>query len=361
MNPSSADARFKRLESFLTQDPHNLVLLADAAASAISAGAFSRADEMVELGLQLSANDAGWTFRQATLRIAQRRQEEARAVLGSLAGLQVSHAAVVHNLAYIEFLEGNYAGSAALLKPLLEGATDAGDSPQEPQAQALWLRALHRMGAMQEAWTWTQERLRAGQLSANAAGVASLIALDLSHVEAAASLASQALDAGVRELEPLVARSGAALVSRDTKLARDLLQEALQLSPDDARTWGSLGLAAMLDQRFADARLAFQNALKTHPHAEFLQGLGWACVMTDDLPTAAKALDEAIGMDDSDAESHGARAVVYALKKDVIRAQACIDRASSLSASSQTAQLAKAIIDDKSADARTLLKAARLA
>jgi tetratricopeptide (TPR) repeat protein len=356
-----AGARFARLEQLLQQDPENALLLSDAADAAIAAASFARAEELIGAGLHQSGAGAAWQFRQATLRIAQRRLDEARDILRSLEAAQGPHPAIAHNLAYVEFLQGNHAGCAEILKPWLENSEPSA-SGQEPAAHALWLRAMHHMGALEEAWDWTQRQLGQGRLGAQAAGVASLIALDLSQVDAAARLSQQALDAGAVQVEPLVARASAALAARDTALARRLLEQALALSPNDGRSWSSLGFAEMLEQKYGEARSAFEKALGTMgEHVETLQGLAWACVMANDLPAAAAALDKALPLDAENAESHGARAVVHALQGEREAAQQQIDRALALDAASVTAKFAQSILSGEAASPDALRRLAGLA
>ncbi|WP_053076470.1 hypothetical protein [Caenimonas sp. SL110] len=336
--------RLSRLESLLQHDPDNELLLADTAEAAIAAAQFDRAGELIQAGLRLSGNPAAWQFRRATLCIAQRRLDEARDILAQLEASNGPHPAISHNLAYVEFLRGNHAACAALLKPLLADE-DTALAGAEPAAHALWLRAMHHTGALQEAWDWSIARISSGKLGPQACGVASLIALDLSRIDDAARLSQRALDAGVNQVEPFVARAGAALAAQDTALARQLLQQALALSPGDGRTWSSLGFAALLDRQFDEARGALENALGTMgEHVETLQALGWACVMCEDLGAAAAALDKAISLDGASAQAHGARAVVHALADEGDQARAAVLRAFALDASCVTARFAQELL-----------------
>ncbi len=344
MNSTSAAARLARLETHLLQDPDNELLLADAADAAIAAAAFERADDLIATGLRLSVNGSAWQFRQATLRIAQRRLDDARAILNELETSQGPHVAITHNLAYVEFLSGNHATCASMLQPLLEH-DDPAQPGVEPASHALWLRAMHHMGALQDAWNWSSARVSSGRLGAQACGVASLIALDLSLIEDAQRLSQVAIEAGINQVEPFVARAGAALAAQDTALARGLLQQALALNPGDGRTWSSLGFAALLDRQFEEARGALENALGTMgEHVETLQALGWACVMCEDLAAAAAALDKAISLDATNAETHGARAVVHALAQELDEARASVARAEALDASCVTARFARELL-----------------
>ncbi|MES2786886.1 MAG: hypothetical protein V4684_15590 [Pseudomonadota bacterium] len=344
MNSTPAAARLARLEALLQQDPDNELLLADTADAAIASAAFDRADDLIAAGLRRSSSGSGWQFRQATLRMAQRRLDEARAILHRLQGLQGPHIAIAHNLAYVEFLEGHHAACASMLEPWLEHEVP-GPAGVEPASHALWLRAMHHMGALQDAWNWSSARLASGKLGPQACGVVSLIALDLSRIEDAKRLSQPVIDAGVNQVEPFVARAGAALVEQDTALARRLLQQALAVSPSDGRTWSSLGFAALLDRQFEEARGALENALGTMgEHVETLQALGWACLMCEDLGAAAAALDKAISLDDNNAQAQGARAVVHALAREPEQARACVARAQALDASCMPARFAQELL-----------------
>ena len=341
-------ARLERLEQLLAQDPANALLLADATEAAMAAGAFARADHLIEQGLLLPEAGPAWRFRLATLRIAQRKLDDAREVLLGLEGETGKHPSITHNLAYVELLKENFSACAQMLRPLVDD--DAAAGTQGPAVQALWLRAMHHMEALDEAWQWVQGRQAAGNLSAPAAGVASLIAIDLGQMDDALRLSQQALDAGFIQVEPLMARASLALAQRDGAGARKLLEAALKLNPHDARTWSSLGFAELLDQKYGAAREAFEKALRVvRTHLESWQGLGWACVLQHELPAAAAAFGGALALDDENAESHGGKAVVHALQHESERARQHIDRALELDNANLSARFAQGILAGETA------------
>ena len=337
-------ARHERLELLLQQDADNGLLLADAAEAALAAGALDRADQLIEMGMRQPDGDSAWRFRLASLRIAQRRLAEARALLLALEAEGGKHPAVTHNLAYVELLAGNFSTCAQMLRPWIDDGI-AGAGSQDPALQALWLRAMNHLGLLEEAWDWTQRRIASGTLGAPAAGVASLIAVDLSRMDDALQLSQLALDAGVAQVEPLIARASVALTKREGAAARKLLQAALKLNPNDARTWSCLGFAEMVDQKYGASREAFEKALRVvRSHLESWQGLGWACVLQHELQAAGKAFDEAIALDAMNAESLGGRAVVHALQGATKLAQEYADRALALDSVNKSAQFAQGLL-----------------
>ena len=73
-------ARLQCLDSYLAVDPHNPRLLAEAFETAMHAGAFDRAETFL-MQVRASGTDvAAWQFKEANLRMAQGRLDEARQV-----------------------------------------------------------------------------------------------------------------------------------------------------------------------------------------------------------------------------------------------------------------------------------------
>ena len=341
-------ARFEHLDQLLRQDLSNSLLLADTADAAIAAGALDRAGQLIEQGIQSLEARPAWQFRLATLRIAQRRLVEAREVLIGLEHETGFHPSITHNLAYIELLNESFADCADMLKRFIDDDAIAG--AQAPAIHALWLRAMHHTGALNEAWEWVQRRRTAGTLGVQAAGVASLVAVDLGRVDDAMHLSQEALDAGYVQIESLTARASVALARRDAIAARQLLEAALDLNPHDARTWTSLGFAELLDQKYGASREAFEKALRVVPtHLESWQGLGWSCVLQHELQAAATAFTKALGLDDENAESHGGKAVVHALRGESEAARQHIARAFALDRSNLSARFAQGILAGETA------------
>jgi hypothetical protein len=122
--PAGPLDRLDRLETYLRDDPQNLVLLADAFETALRAGAIERAEFHLRHGLALKQEPEAWAAREAHWLLAQHRFAEASAVLARLqaaADQPVERQAMVaHDLAYIALREGRHAEGAATLQPWLE-------------------------------------------------------------------------------------------------------------------------------------------------------------------------------------------------------------------------------------------------
>ena len=354
--------RLDRLEAYLLEDPQNQALLADAFDTALQAGALERAEFHLRHAVALGHGGSAWTLREAHWLLAQHRWEPARAVLLRLQGAaSIDPAlaiAVAHDLGYLALRTGNVqTGIAALQSPA--GAQPA-DAPLAPALQALWLRLLHRAQQLPEAADWAQARWAAGQLAAEAAGVASLVALDLSDYAASLRLADYALQHDGICVEALVARGSTALAQRDSRLARQLLQQALASNADDGRTWSALGYCELLEQDLGAARTAFDKAVLSMPgHIGTWHGMGWASLMAQDHAGARLAFDRALALDRNFAESHGGMAVVLALSGEREAASQAIERARRLDQNSLSQRYAQAVLDGEARDIQALRRLAQ--
>src|SRR5688500_18030830 len=100
--------RLDRLEDFLTQDPANAALRAEAFQVALQAREWERARRHLELAGE--RDGPAWKMREAHLYMAQHRFAEARELLTGLAliardSVELAQAAA-HDLAHIDFSEG---------------------------------------------------------------------------------------------------------------------------------------------------------------------------------------------------------------------------------------------------------------
>lgn len=340
-NPSLA--RLARLAPLVNQDPGNMLLLAEASEAALAAGDADSAQRYLEAGLQRDAANPAWRFKLANLWISQRRLRDARELLEALQAERPAHPSVSHNLAYIEFLQGNFAQAAQILEPWLIKKRASG--AEAGAIQALWLRALHHAERLDEAWLWVEGQLCEGGLCDAAAGVASLIAVDHDRLIDAGRLSTLALQSDPGHIEALIARGCILMDSGETQAARAALEVATRNAPHQARAWSTLGFVHMLEMDAGQARDRFEKALGlTSEDAGTWQGLGWACIWLNDLESATRAFLRAVELDPVSGESHGGLSVVLALKGHTEEARSHLEQAQSLQRGSVSARYAKGIL-----------------
>jgi tetratricopeptide (TPR) repeat protein len=191
-------------------------------------------------------------------------------------------------------------------------------SPIDRALQALWLRALHHDGQVERAMHWAVTTERHQLLDPYAAGIASLIALDASDLDAAqrwSAKASNGSATGTPAVEALTTMASLALGQRDEQRARSLIDVALRLQPTDGRLWSLQGFTDMLGGNPSAAMASFRRALEAMPaHIATWHGQGWAQVMVGDLRGAKASFEAALELDRELAESHAGLAVALAIQ-----------------------------------------------
>jgi tetratricopeptide (TPR) repeat protein len=380
---SPALERLNRLENYLKSDPSNSHLLIDAFETALQCGQWDRADFHLRNGKALDTEALSWALREGDFWLAQKRFDKAREVLMSLQLVptppQGFAAVALHNLAYIDFQQGNYADCINQLSVYLEKfvdrqqntdvhETDEGTIALEDKVlQRLWLRALHRASELKRAGEWTQHAEARACLDAEAAGIASLVAVDASDFTSAKRWADFCLKSAERDpasnripMEVFVTQATLALAARQGQSAIQWADRALEINSQDGRAWSARAYASLLLGMLDVARRDFTNALQNMPeHIGTWHGQGWTQILQRDLDAAQLSFETALDLDRNFAESHGGLAVVLTLKKQVHAAQGHIERALRLDKSNLSGRYAQAILVGEVSDIEALQRLAQ--
>lgn len=361
----AAQQQLARLESFLQQDPANLRLLADAFRTALQCAEWERARLHLDLARSLQPDDASWTLREADFWLAQRRYAQARAVLEGLEqraapGSELA-AVVTENLAFIDFSQGDDAACMARLEPLMQLHNPSAPGKASGSLQQLWLRTLHRQGSPATTCQWAAEAEIAGHLTAAGAGVASLAAIDSNDFAAAQRWLGLASASQLAPgMEVLATRATLALASRNAPAALQFADQALSLNPEDGRTWSLRGFSNLLAGKLQAAAADFGRALKFMPgHVGTWHGQGWTQVLLKDMPGAEASFRSALNLDRNFAESHGALAVVLALRQQAQQAQEQIELARRLDRAGLSSRYAEAILSGEVQDSQAIQRLAQ--
>ena len=314
MDPITAAraSRLRQLQGYLAQDPANPHLLADVCDAALAAGEHDVALQAIATAASHRMEPAAWQHRRAHVAIAQREWALALELLEALQQ-SAGHPTFLHDIALVHFRAGRFAACRETVQAALDDSAIEGDLLDG--LQVLWLRSMHQLGLLEEAWTWVGQQRSAGRLQQQAMGVASLIAVDGERLSDARALAEGALAATRPVQEALVAGAYVALAQRQTDDAAGLLRRALASHPHDGRTWSAMGLASMQAGDLVTARRNFEQAVQTIPgHVGTWHALGWTCLLLQDLPAARAAFAQALERDRNFGESHGAMALVLLLE-----------------------------------------------
>ncbi|MDB5842113.1 MAG: Tetratricopeptide 2 repeat protein [Herminiimonas sp.] len=360
----AARQRLDRLEQFLGEDPDNPILRTDAFEAALRCGEWMRAATHLQHAQAQGHDELAWALREGDFWMAQRNWDRAYPVLTDLLARSPVPAGfmhtVLHNLAYIDYRREEYAAGAQRLASLME---ESEPPPSHAALQLLWLRILHRLGDLARACRWTAAAESSGALAPQAAGVASLIAVDAADLAAARRWSNIALNANAftpRSIEALVTQATLALAVQDAVGAKSLADEALHINPAEGRAWSVRAYADLLVGDLQAAHKHFEQALSALPeHIGTWHGQGWTQIMRNELDAAQATFETALAMDRNFAESHGGLAVVLALKKMGHAAQGHIDRAFGLDQTNLSGRYAQAIVNGEVQDAAALQRFAR--
>jgi tetratricopeptide (TPR) repeat protein len=356
--PLSPSEVLVQLETYLTQDPGNESLRAEAFEVAMRGGLRDRAETHLTEGSRSGRDALAWGLRRAQWLMSVHSWDKARVLLESLRREATAPpalvACVLHDSAYVALRTGDFASGLEILQPCVEA-----DVPS-PAVQALWLRLLHRSDRLDEALRVAATWSRSGRLSPVAAGPAALVSMDCGDIESCKRWSEAALDVEPEQLEALVARASVALAEQSAEQARQLLQVALRQNPHDGRARSAMAFADLLDRRLVDARAQFELALQSMPeHIGTWHGLAWTALLLDDNQQAGAAFEHALELDRNFAESHGGIAVVLARTGHRPEAAAAIERALRLDRHCMSAHYAQAVLDNKTQDARAMEALAR--
>ncbi|RQX94976.1 tetratricopeptide repeat protein [Burkholderia stagnalis] len=294
-------AHLDRLLQFLSQDPDNLNLLADAATVALEAHRFSICDELLARHQAIRPLPPRLVNMQGVSAMSQGRFAEA---LGHFHTLSESRADAVlsYNTAYASAMCGSYEPAASLDAPCLDAVSGAG---------TLKLRALHYLGRLDEALQLGQRLAGRPDAPAEFNGAYATLLFDLDDQEGAQRYARQSVETP----DGLTVLGLAALEAGDTEQAFTLLRKALARNPREARATLGLGLCLFAEERFAEAATTLDQAaeqLATHLGAWI--AAGWARLLLGDVATARTRFHHASTLDRGFAEAHGALAVVSHLE-----------------------------------------------
>lgn len=343
---TSADdlqANFRRTETYLTSDPDNLSLLARAADLALAVGDAARARHHAAHALALRPDDPYFRFRLARGLAAERQWDEALALLEPLfAAHRDVHIATT--LAQCHARSGRHADALAVLEAFKD------DPALTPEGATGLVRALHHLGRLEEAAAFaTANEARFGQSPVFCAA-ASLVFLDREDIATSTRLSRRALDSGAELIEALVVEATLA-VAVDPAHAIAVYKRVLATAPEDGRSWSGLGSVNMMLRDFDAALPQLETARRHMPHhVGTMQLLGWCRLFKGDLDGAAREFTQALEEDRNFAESHGALAVVHAMRGEHAAAQDGIERALRLDRESLSARYAQMILSGEAAD-----------
>ncbi|MGN8064567.1 tetratricopeptide repeat protein [Ralstonia sp. 22111] len=339
LNPVHAQ-RLASLQSYLEADPENVQLRADIFDVALEAGDFGLAEQQIGVVLQKTPDAKPWLHRQALLFLARKDYSVAQTALEALLTAGVNDVAVLYNLAYVLFAQGQVKAALDRLAPVVDAAGEV----MQP-ALALWLRCMHHLIQLDEGLRKFDSYASTHTVTEEVLGVASLMALDVGRTEEADAWSARALAVNTNRLEALVVQGSLVLGRQDMTTAQALFERALAVNQADGRSWSGLAFTYLLEHRLDLALQAFHHAVRAMTqHIGTWIGLGWCEFMRRDLPAAHQAFASALVLDRNFGESHGSLAVVLVAEGKRAEAAREVELALGLDKACLSARYAQAML-----------------
>lgn len=296
--------RLIRLIGFLSHDPSNPMLLADAMSLAIETGDLANGTRLIE-HIRQHAIDDPQTCALALHLSLQARDFATAAGYGDKA-LEggIDHPAVIFNTALAHFHSGDPETTARLFA--LHGA-DQSNTP----ALVLHARALYHQELTEKAEPLVVQAVSQSPEDLEARGLLALLRYENDDLEGALSLSRQVLIADPNQLDALVACASAHFDQRSFAASRSTWLHTVEAHPHCGRAWFGLGQLEFNALEFDQAREHLNNAVEFMPdHIGTWHLLAWIYILREDSANARDALLKAYELDRSFGETHGGLAVV---------------------------------------------------
>lgn len=331
---------------FLEKDPRNVHLLARIADLYLDTGDAAAAAPYVETLLEVAPGDPHALYRKGHVLLAQRDWAAAADIFEPL--VQRHEALpIAHALARCRAEQGAYPEVVRALEKHAE-------SPELPaDAATLLVRALHHTLDLNRAEALINVQRERLEHAPGFLAAASLAMLDHGKIELATALSDAAMQAGEAPIEALVVRGTLAVTadSQGPAQAAEMFRAVLARNPREGRSWSGLGMTSVMARDFKSGIAELEKALEFMPHhIGTMHMLAWCHIFTGNLDAAAAVLDRAMEEDRNFGETHGAFAVVAAMRGQQDAATAHIDRALRLDRECLSARYAQMILTGEAAD-----------
>jgi tetratricopeptide (TPR) repeat protein len=342
----SASSRFANLRRFVEADPENLRLRRDLLDAAVAAGEYVFVRELAEKRLASMPADPEAQFDRATALIGLK---DFAGALEALRPLDATIPGVRFNTGLCLFMLGNYAEA----RPYFSAGYEAGE--RSAGQLRLYLRALHHVGDFDAAAAIMASNAAVIVSDSELAGVCAMLAIDNSDIEGGKRFAQIALAGNPDNIDALVAAGTLDSVELRVPQARAAFEHALTVHQECSRAWVGLGLLAMSERNFSAAIEQLERGLAGMPgHLGSWHALGWAHLFSNDIAAAEKVFQHSLELDRNFSESHGAMAVMAAMRGDRASAERFIEVAERLDPQGMTAKYASTLLASSPEEGRKM-------
>jgi tetratricopeptide (TPR) repeat protein len=339
MTAETSKDRLDHLLRHLKQDPSNVRLLADAADAAIEARDPGKALDLSARALSLRPGEPSFVYRKGCAELLAGELDDAESTLRGLAAADPGASAVRVMLAQALLLKGRYPEAKTELAAVLAGAHTV------PEAPALYLRALHHLGEVEEGIAFGEQILAKNPGDAELLALLSTLYVDSGDMKKAEAVAQRSMAAGADMPEALTTLGTVALGEQRGDEASARFAKALERNPRSGRAWVGQGLARMFALDLEGAESSLSRGVENMPsHVGSWHALAWCQMLKKDYTGAEASFTKSLDLDRNFSESHGGLAVLAAMRGDATKAKPLVERALRLDAQSFSGRFAQSLL-----------------
>ena len=331
-NETNVSPELFRMLGYVEQDPKNEPLTFDTIDRCISENQLKLANDLLQTAEQFWPQSVGVLNRKAIVAL---RNGDPKSAIVELDKILVSGKADIpirYNLAYANYLIGNYARVCEVIEPALH------DVDNTALLDPLYLLSLQQMNETDAAIAFAERRLKVRRNDTELQGVIALLYLDAEKdVEVCRSYTEAALKHNPDHPMALVAASTLSMMDENPSAALAYAQKVVGRNPNDGRAWSSIGIAHMFNLDLQAAQNAMKTAVQNMPgHIGIWHGLAWTQLFQNDVDGAEDSFNSAADIDRAWGETQAGLAVIAYLRGDKAKAQRLMDRAKRLSPTGMT-------------------------
>lgn len=333
----AASPKLTRMLGFLGQDPTNEPLTFDTIELCLAENQLDLADNLLENAAKNWPGATGVLNRKAIVALRRNDPQAAIVELEQIVAAGKADAPVRYNLAYANYLVGDFARVKQVIEPALAEADCI------PALDPLYVLALQQLGENDAAIAYAEQRLKTRPDDADLQGVLALLYFDANKdVAACRRHVEAALRKNPSHPMALIAASGLAIMDEKPAAALEFAQKIVDRNPKDGRAWSAVGHAKMFMLDLPAAQKALETAVQTMPgHIGTWHMLAWAQLMQNDIDGAEASFKRALEIDRNFGETQGGLAVIAQIRGDKPLAKRLMDRAKRLAPAGMTVKYLK--------------------
>lgn len=306
---TEVEAKLKKYNAFLAEDPKNLNLLAEVIDLNIYLKNYNDAKSKIIDALSIEKDNPYFKLSLSTIYLAEGDYTSSIEITSTLINNNFTDPEIKFNHGYALALHGEYDEAKEFLLDLYNSEHQFQFLP------ATLIRTLHHLGEIDEAIVIANQHLQDYPNDDVVMGMLSLLYFDNDDFSNAQLYADKTLALSPNNLDALVTAGGTYIGDERINEASAVLTRAAKLQPDNGRIWVKIGLIDMLNQDLSTAQTNIHKALDCMPeHIGSWHVLGWIQIMQNDVNSAEASFNHALSLDRNFGETYGGLAIIEGLK-----------------------------------------------